>query len=181
MPIGPSILSTAASGLYACVAAACLAAAISARVLRQPPGHFWTWLLLALFFAALIALRLFDTEEMVRSSLREALRAEGSYRERRSFQKPIVALILAIAGIGGLLLMYRLSRNIRGRRNIARVVAMAAAIVMLLLMTLRMVSLHAVDALLYGPAKFNWLVDIGASFTVVLAGLYYARLIRRRY
>ena len=76
MPFGQSLLSLAASGLYGCVLVVCLAAAITARGSRQLPGHVWTWLLLALFFAALIPLRLLEVEEAVRDSLRAAMRAE---------------------------------------------------------------------------------------------------------
>lgn len=179
MPIGPSMLSLVASGLYASVVLACLAAAFTARGSRQLHGHVWTWLLLALFFALLVALRLLDIEEIVRNGLREAMRADGSYGARRGFQTPIVAAILAIAGTGGLVLLYRLSRNVKGRRNKARTVAMVAALAMLFLMTLRMISLHAVDALLYGPIKINWLVDLGSSLTVMLGALYYVKIVRR--
>lgn len=181
MPFGQSPLSLAASGLYGCVLVVCLAAAITARGSRQLPGHVWTWVLLALFFAALIPLRMLEVEEAVRDSLRAAMRAEGSYRERRDIQGPIVAAIILLSGAGALALLYRTARNVRGRRNFARVAALVAALAMLFLMTLRMVSLHAVDALLYGPVKLNWVIDLGASLTVLGAAGFYTRLVRRQH
>ncbi|MFN3863718.1 MAG: hypothetical protein ACK4RT_05480 [Erythrobacter sp.] len=180
MPFGQSILNLSASGLYGCVLLACLAAAITARGSRQLPGHIWTWVLLALFFTALIPLRLLEIEEAVRDALRAAMRAEGSYRERRDIQGPIVAAIILLAGCGSLALLYHTMHNVRGRRNVARVVALVAALSMLLLMVLRMISLHAVDALLYGPVKLNWVVDLGTSLTVLVAAVYYVRLLRRQ-
>lgn len=180
MPFGHSILNLAASGIYGCVLIMCLAAAITARGSRQLPGHVWTWLVLALFFAALVPLRLFEIEETVRDSLRAALRAEGNYRERRDIQGPIVAAIIMLVGAGALALLYRTTRNVRGRRNVARVAALVAALAMLVLITLRMISLHAIDALLYGPVKLNWVIDLGASLTVLGAAAYYTRLVRRQ-
>lgn len=180
MPFGQSLLSLAASGLYGCVLVVCLAAAITARGSRQLSRHVWTWLLLALFFAALIPLRLLEVEEAVRDSLRAAMRAEGSYSERRDIQGPIVAAIILLTGAGALALLYRTTRNVRGRRNVARVAALVAALAMLFLMTLRMISLHAVDALLYGPVKLNWVIDLGASLTVLGAAMFYTRLVRRQ-
>lgn len=180
MPFSQSILNLFASGLYGCVLFACLAAAVTARGSRQLPGHIRTWVLLALFFAALIPLRLLEVEEAVRDTLRAAMRAEGSYRERRDIQGPIVAAIILLAGCGSLALLYRTMRIVRGRRNVARVVALVAALTMLLLMALRMISLHAVDALLYGPVKLNWVVDLGTSLTVLGAAVYYVRLLRRQ-
>lgn len=180
MPFNQSVLSLGASGLYGCVLIACLAAAVTARRSRQMPGHVWTWLLLALFFAALVALRLLDVEETVRDSLRAAMRSEGSYRERRDLQGPIVAAIILLTGAGALALLYRTTRNLRGRRNVARVAALVAALAMLVLVTLRMISLHAIDALLYGPLKLNWLIDLGASLTVLGGAIYYMRLVSRQ-
>jgi hypothetical protein len=180
MPLGHSILNLAASGIYGCVVMMCLAAALTAHRSRQMPRHVWTWLLLALFFAALVALRLFEVEEAVRDSLRAAMRAEGSYDQRRDIQRPIVAAIIVLACASTLGLLYRTTRIVRGRRNVARVAALVAALAMLVLMTLRMISLHAIDALLYGPVKLNWVIDLGASLAVLGAAAYYTRLVRRQ-
>lgn len=174
-----SMLSLAASGLYGFVMLACMVAAVTARQYRQGAGHAWTWAALALLFALLMAVRLGGVEEWVRAALREGLRADGGYGDRRKFQAPVAAAILVVSSLGILAFLYRATRNLAGRRNMARLVAVLAALVMLFLIALRMASLHAIDALLYGAIKLNWVIDIGASVITIVAAIYYARLVRR--
>jgi len=77
------------------------------------------------------------------------------------------------------LLLYRWGLGLRGRRNVARLAAVLAACAMLFLMALRAISLHPIDALLYGPLKLNWIVDLGASFLVLGSAIHYTRIVRR--
>lgn len=175
-----SMLSVAASGIYGLVLLACVGAVLTARQHRQPASHWWTWSALALLFAVLMAVRLGGFEEWLRATLREAMRAEGDYHERRSIQAPIVAAILVVAGIGTFGFLYGATRRLAGRRNLARLVAVVASTAMMFLIALRMASLHMIDALLYGPVKLNWVVDLGASLTVMGAALSYTQLVRRR-
>jgi hypothetical protein len=174
------MLSLAASGIYALVMLACIVAALTARQHRQPVSHWRTWSALALLFAVLIAVRIVGFEEWLRANLREAMRAEGYYRERRNIQAPIVAAIIGITGLFALGFLYRAKRQIAGRRNLARLAAIVAALAMMFLIALRMASLHMIDALLYGPVKLNWVIDLGASLTVIGAALYYRQLVRSR-
>jgi len=76
--------------------------------------------------------------------------------------------------------LLRWARNLRGRRNVARLAGVLAAAAMVFLIALRLASLHMVDALLYGSAKLNWVIDIGASFVVLVAATYYALVVRAR-
>ncbi len=175
-----SMLSLAASGIYGLVMLACIVAAVTARQHRQPSNHWWTWAALALLFVVLMAVRLGGVEEWLRATLRETLRADGDYRDRRSIQAPIVAAILVIAGLGTLGFLYQATRRLAGRRNLARLAAVIAALAMVFLIALRMASLHMIDALLYGPVKLNWVIDLGASLTVIAAAFYYTRLVRSR-
>jgi len=177
---GPSALSLSASGLYGIVMLACLAAAATALRQRQVSGHLRTWLMLALFFGVLIALRLVNAEEWLRAILRDYLRISGHYSDRRSLQAPLVAAILTIAGAGAMIALQRWARNIRGRRNVARLAGVLASAAMVCLMALRIASLHMTDALLYGPAKLNWVIDIGVSLVVLIAAIYYVQLVRAR-
>ena len=179
MSTGPSMLSLVASSLYALVFLGCLVAAIAASRSRQAPGHRWMWLALALFFAGLAALRMLEIEDMVRDAMRQSMRDEGVYSERRSVQRPIVASLVVLVGAGGSLLLYRWGLGLRGRRNVARLAAVLAACAMLFLMALRLISLHAIDVLLYGPLKLNWIVDLGASFLVLGSAIHYTRIVRR--
>jgi hypothetical protein len=179
MSAGPSLLSLAASALYAFVFLGCTGAAIAASRSRQAPGHRWTWLLLAVLFAGFAVLRIFEVEDLVRDAVRQSLRDDGDYSARRSVQGPIAAGMLMLVGVGAMAALYRWGRALHGRRNRARIFASLAALAMLLLIALRMISLHAVDALLYGPVKLNWLVDLGASLVVLGSAMSYAWIVRR--
>lgn len=111
--------------------------------------------------------------------MRESLRSTANYDQRRSLQTPIVATAISIAGIGGLLLLYRWRKLVHGRRNIALHLALLAGLAMLFLIALRLASLHAVDIALYGPLKLNWIFDTCSSFVVLGAALYYVRIVGR--
>lgn len=180
MTSGASILSLMASGTYLLVVLACLFASATAYQARQLPAHWQTWLILAIVFVVLAAMRFYAVEELLRDNLRAYFRAQGAYGDRRSIQAPLVAMLLAIVALAGFAVLYRWSLILHGRRNGARMVAVVAAIGMLFLMALRLASLHAIDALLYGPLKLNWLIDLGASVTVLAAAVYYVRLVRVR-
>ena len=67
-----------------------------------------------------------------------------------------------------------------GRRNIAVAIGIASCGVMLAIIALRMISLHAMDRLLYGPLKLNWVGDLGASALVLGAAIYYVLLLKGR-
>ncbi|MDZ4275523.1 MAG: hypothetical protein U0995_05760 [Erythrobacter sp.] len=177
---GPSTFSLAASGLYGIVMLACFAAAATARRQRQVSGHLRTWLMLAMFFAVLIALRLVNAEEWLRAILRDYLRISGHYGDRRSLQSPLAVVILTIAGVGAMFAVQRWARNLRGRRNMARLAGVLAAAAMVCLMALRIASLHMIDALFYGPLKLNWVIDIGGSLVVLVAAIYYVQLVHTR-
>lgn len=180
MSAGPSVLSLLGSGLYLLVVLACLVAAGTAARSRQLAAHWQSWAMVGVLFGLFALLRVYDVEEIVRGTLRAYLRAEGSYADRRAVQAQLVALLLAIITFATAVLMYRWSRVIRGRRNVARVVAVVAGLAMIFLIALRLASLHAVDALLYGRLKLNWIIDIGASLTVLGAAAYYVKLVRER-
>jgi len=179
MSTGPSMLSLLASSLYVLVFLGCLVAATAASRSRQAPGHLWTWLVLALFFASLAALRMLEIEDLVRDALRQSMRDEGVYSQRRSVQRPIVVTLVVLVGAGGSLLLYRWTLALRGRRNRARIAAVLAACAMLFLVALRLISLHPIDVLLYGPLKLNWIGDLGASLVVLGSAIYYLRVVRR--
>ncbi len=179
MQAAVSTLSLAASGVYAFVVLACVAAATTSRRFNQAPNHFWTWLILATVFVVLIGLRLTAAEDLLRESLRASLRASGDYDQRREFQGPLVAAILVFASIGVLVLLHRAMRRLRGQRNVALLVAAFASLAMLFLIVLRLASLHAIDALLYG-FKLNWVIDLGASLAVMLAAVAYIRIVKSR-
>jgi hypothetical protein len=147
---------------------------------RQVRWHLLGWAALALLFTLLAVMRVFAVEDLLREELRLVLRAEGSYDNRRVFQGPVfAALIIAAAAIGGFWTYYA-SRTIRGRRNIAAMAAIASGCALLFLLVLRLVSLHSVDQLLYGPLKLNWIIDLGSSAIVLASGYLYWRIVTGR-
>jgi hypothetical protein len=46
------------------------------------------------------------------------------------------------------------------------------------LIILRLISLHALDQLLFGSLKLNWVGDLGAAAAVFGSALYYILLLR---
>lgn len=178
MPTGASDLSLAASVLYLLVAGSVVAAAFCARQNRQRDWHVRNWLLLGMLFIALAAARMFEIEDLARGELRDWLLARGDYSDRRNIQGPIAAALVFVVTICGLWWFNRSAKTVRGRRNIAVKTASASGIAMILLVCARLLSLHLIDALLYGPVKLNWFADIGLSLFVIAAAMYYVRIVR---
>lgn len=176
----PTVFSLSAAGLYMLVVAACVWAAITAARLRQPGRHGFNWSLMAAAFTALALMRITGFEELLRETLREGLRADGGYYARRSFQRPLAVASIYI--FGGLFAWgaWRQWRASRGRRDLALLAANAGLVAMIILLALRIVSLHQIDSLLYGPLKLNWIIDIGASMWVLAAVVFYTRIVMQR-
>ncbi len=176
----PTVFSMIAACLYGGVAGACLLAVVASQSRRQARWHIWCWLGLATFFVLLAISRAFAFEDALRENLRLLLRAEGAYDQRRELQGPIFATIfVGAASIAGFW-FYRVMHDISGRRNIATVIASASGGVMTVLVLLRIISLHSVDELLYGPLRLNWLTDIGSSVLVLASGVYYWSVVTGR-
>lgn len=177
MPFLASPLSLASAGLYLIVACAAGAGALVAQRNRQASWHRRSWLGLAGIFACLVVSRMLGLEEIARDLLREGLRIESAYEARREFQRPIAAAAFALTSLFGLWLFYFTVRKLRKRRDRAVVIANVAGLGMLLLVALRITSLHTIDVLLYGPLKLNWTGDLGLCLLVAAAAIYYVRLV----
>ena len=173
----PSALSLVACALYAIVAFSAWRAGLAARGRGQQPWHTRTWIFVTIFFILLIVSRLFGLEEMLRAGLREMLQVQDVSENRRSIQGPIIAAAIIAFASAGMFAVYWISQRLSGRRNIAVAVAVGACGVMLATIAMRTVSLHALDRLLNGPLKLNWVGDIGASLAVFLAAAVYARIV----
>jgi len=180
MPVaGPSTLSLIAAALYAMVVVTCVAALVTSLKNRQVRVHWQSWAALALLFAILVGLRLLNAEEIVRGTLREWLLASESYEDRRGIQGPIVLAIVAAAIAVGFFWIYRRVRDARGRRNYAVIAAQTAGLTMMGLIALRIVSFSAMDKLLFGPLKLNWIGDLGSSAMVAACAIYYVMVVRK--
>lgn len=180
MSASVSMFSLAATVLYAGVALSAMAAFGTATTSGQPGWNRNVWLGLAILFVVLIVLRGFALEDVVRDALRDELRSDGSYAQRRAAQGIIASVVLCVVGAAGFWWLYRISKLLRGRRNFATMGALLAGALMLFLVVLRTISLHMIDRALYGPFKLNWIVDIGTSLVVLGAAIYYIRLVRAR-
>lgn len=177
MQFEPSMLSLAACILYLLVAIATGFAAREARRTRQASGYFGAWSLISILFVLLIISRLLGLEEMLREFLRGVLEAQGLASDRRSIQGPLIAAAIVIFSAALMLAVYWTAQRIKGRRTIALAVALSACGVMLATIAMRTISLHALDRLLNGPLKLNWVGDIGASIAVLMAAIVYARIV----
>jgi len=173
-----SMLSLIACILYAIVAAFSAAAAKTANKTGQQAWHFKVWCLIAFFFVVLILSRLLGLEEMLRDHLRDLLEGYGLSSNRRAIQGPIIAVAISLFGAAAMMAVYWVSKRISGRRNIALAVAIGACGVMLATISMRTISLHAFDRLLYGALKLNWVGDIGASLVVLIVAASYNRIVR---
>ena len=168
--------------VYAGTAAACLAAARAAGPFGRPRSEARFWTLAAAMFLALVVWRGLSFEDVVRESLRHLLRAQDEYANRREIQAPLA--MLGLAAMVALLVATARSwpgavRRSRHRRAVAW--ARAGLVAMAGLVALRLVSLHAIDGLLYGGSfHLNWLLDLGASACVGLAALAYLRAPHRQ-
>ncbi|MBV7258268.1 hypothetical protein [Erythrobacter crassostreae] len=178
MSAGPTWLSLFAAGIYAPVVAMAVFAAITAVKFSQAALHCRVWFGIALLFAALIALRVFDIENIVRDELRALLVDDAKYGDRRDFQRMIAAGVFALSLVGASVIFFRRLRAERGRRDLALSAAVAACGAMIVLVALRLISLHSIDALLYGPLKLNWIGDLGLSLAVGAAAVYYVKVVR---
>lgn len=176
---GPSIFSLAAAAFYGLVVVAALFAGRIAHAHRQQAWHVRCWLSVAALFVLLIILRVFDLEEIMRTDLRVLLAAEGLSQGRRAYQGIIIATLIALFAAAGLSLAYWVSQRISGRRNIAVALAGAGCVAMLTLILFRVISLHALDSLLFGPLKLNWFGDLGITFATLGSALFYAHHVRR--
>ncbi|MEQ8409970.1 MAG: hypothetical protein RIB52_00305 [Erythrobacter sp.] len=146
---------------------------------HQQTWHRHVWLLLAVLFGALIVMRMFGLEEIIRDGLRTLLRGEGSYQQRQAIQRPLVSFILVLFTALLSFLAFRFLRQIRGRRNYASAAGAGAGLAMILLLLLRITSLHVVDKVLYGPFRFNWIADVGITLVALGAAARYVMILRR--
>ncbi len=178
MQTGPSSLSLIAAALYILVALSCMVAGGAAATRRQPWTVTTQWWLIAGLFLAMALARYFDMEHTLRQNMRGVLLADGAYEMRREYQRPVAALVVVLGSGLAFWLVYKIAQARASRRILALRAARMAALSLVTLVVLRIVSLHPVDGLLYGPLKLNWIIDIGASVLIMGAAAFFAALLR---
>lgn len=180
----PSALSMIAAILYCGVAAAAVLAQSRAVIQRQVYWHGWAWALIAGLFVLLAVMRVMGVEEWLRGDLRDVLYEKNFYESRRALQGPLFAILTLVSATSFAFLVYLIRKGVEGRRNVAVLIAFGCAGGMLVLMSLRIVSLHSVDVLLYGsllgPLKLNWLLDGALSLAIFACSVRYRSVVQRR-
>ncbi len=181
----PSVLSIVAATYYIVVAAACVLAGQKPTWLT---GNA-VWKIAVIFFLLLAAMRFAGAEDWLRDTLRHILGGVGSGGQdrlsdfRRVFQLPMtfaIALLIVTVAVWRTIVLRRGWASYHDRlRNFTWL----AMVVMGGLVLLRIASLHVTDALLFGgffgPVRLNWIIDLGASTTVLICSVLAARLAAR--
>jgi hypothetical protein len=161
-----STFSLAAALAYVVTAVLALACALAAT--RRPHrAAIRDWIAVALVFLALAGWRIANGEAQVQTFARNWAQMHGTYDDRHEWQAPItigVMLVVAVLGIAAV--------RWAGSRASGRALCLAGA--MVLLAVLRVVSLHAVDEILYralGPFHLNYVLDLGLTGLVAALAL----------
>lgn len=144
------------------VLAYCIAGVLALALSDFAPGHHLSskaqrsWRTVGLIFAALAIWRFAQGEQWVLDHIRGWTRLHDYYDSRRYLQVPATIGVITIA-------MFALLRIGRAPHRQLSDWASVAAFTLLLFSLVRLISLHAVDSLLYrgtGPIHLNGLVDV---------------------
>lgn len=181
---GPGLFGTFASLLYLVAALLAFRTMLASRDAQAsiglPRWQARVWLAASgLFFVCAIS-RQFGLEEAFRVSLRGELRSDQLYEIRRDYQSVFAsAIILTATAISTAVIAALVRSGLMRRRGLSRttILAVIACAAMLLLILVRLVSLHLLDSLLYRGPRLNWFVDIGTTLAVIgLARHYHVSL-----
>jgi len=164
--------------LYAVTAVLCLLAAITAHRAAHKTKHVVNWFAVLGFFLVLIALRGLLIEDWFEQTLRRIVRDGGGYAERRQYQAAAAVVFLGLLTFASFLI-YRSFVRLRGWKDSLLFAVNMASAAMVVLIVLRVLSLHAIDMFLY-RFKVNWTVDIGVTLFVGAAALFYVWYSRSR-
>jgi len=166
-----TLLSVTAGLVHGLTIVACLYASRKAV-----PSHRFVafWLVGALFFVALAGLELFDFPQHLRMFLKLMAKASGHYDERRPLQVDLL-LALALVSVCLALLGVYAAMRVRRRHSASGLVAIAVAGALghLVLLAVRIVSLHAVDQI-FAVTRANWILFAGMSTMVTYAAVRFA-------
>lgn len=171
-------LSLLGAAIYLCVALACLVALRVGHRRSAPTREWRIWALAACAFAVLAAMRMLAAEDHLRAMLRASLDLADARAARRAIQLPLALAAFVIALMATVPLVRRIAVVGWASPRAARDWVALAMIGMAGLVGVRVISLHATDALLFspmiGPLRLNWLLDLGFAGITMLAALRYA-------
>lgn len=138
-----------------------------------PRGGRLHWVGVAAAFLGLAAARVTSFEDVFREDARAILRESGRYASRQDIQIPL-AVLLSLAGAALAVLAWKsLPRTMLGASGLVWI-SRWATLGFVPLMCARLVSLHAIDRVLYaGPIRLNWIIDIGLTLACASAATLY--------
>lgn len=177
-PLSPMAL-IASFGYLVAGLAACVAAVATFRRARSHGRHAAAlirdtkaWSAVCCSFGIFFFMRVLQVEDRFRSIARGWLMEEHGYSKRWDWQAPAAALLVLV--ISAALFVIWLRRGQRRERNprlpMALRLALGAVGTMIVLIMLRLVSLHAIDTILYRGPRLNWVLDTANTVTVILTG-----------
>jgi hypothetical protein len=162
---------------YALTAVACVAAWKKRRNWYGPtPGRRGAfWLGAGAFMASLAVVRLFAIDEAARMTFKLMAKSSGLYAARRGFQAELIVAITIVAILLTAAVLWRFKPMLAARPS-ARLAALALVGMAghLFLIALRLVSLHGVDRVLYGPEHAGYILDVGCTALIIFAAVRFA-------
>jgi len=174
------MLNYAASLSYVFAALLCLAAAHTARGTGRNLGDMIVWLSGAALFGVLIAMRMLGGEEIVRDTVRGIAAGEGLYNRRMAGQLAGLIVLAGLLAVGWARIRADLLKKRKSQSAKFIRAALLAMFGFALLYGLRLISLHAVDRILYaGPVRLNWLLEAALTFLLAAAAAMYLLHCRR--
>lgn len=125
------------------------------------------WVIVAIVMCALPAMKLLQVQTSILGELRSTARAHGWYSERRPYQ---AAAILVVVGTGLAVIAIALSRL---RRVLSRAIgAIVGTALLLSFVTIRAISLHRVDSVLYRERiSYGTLIELGGIGIIAVAAV----------
>lgn len=175
-----SWISIVAIAIYAFAALLCARASLAAGNVKRLKPDRYSWAGCSAFFMALIIVRVIDLENRIRDSLRMHFRQGGLYDDRWQMQAILASCILVIGAAILAVFLRGWFRRTPSRRQILANLGVLAMFGFVSLFALRLTSLHAIDALLYGPLKLNWVIDLSLTVLAAGAAVFYTTHIRDR-
>lgn len=171
--VAPSALSLIGAGYYAVIVAICALALRASWT--SASWHRIVWFGLIVLFISLIAMRVHAFEDSLRSELRDVLKVQGAYSNRRVIQFAFTGIFALGLAAGFLLFWHHFRRRLIETADRYCFTALLGGCAMVALIAIRIISWHATDFLLYGPAKLNWFFDLGLATLVGGCGMLYCR------
>lgn len=164
---------------YLVVGVVSVRSAIYGRKIHRPLYEWRHWLHVTALFGLLAVIRLTNLDHIAQDFFRALTQSTGDYEARREWQRPAAAFVILLLGVT----CFRTFAIVRKQQGhpirLIMFFSRGAALLMLLYFLLRLISLHAVDAMLYsgGMLRVNYVVDLGLATMNAFYALSYKRLV----